>query len=202
MKVGLGLLHVVGGINVASRWGCVQGVWEQCRCWSLGMVSRVSMPCHTSSTMPCHAMPCHAIPCLYFKSHFVQFSSVQTMPCHTPATGVPCHAFTDLSSRSTMPVPCRTMPVQVGSWALLGDWFVFGNLNEGCVGANETASPLGRQQRCAFSPTRSCCLVAAVQFRTLVLCAERASAASTASALVVSWVTGRCPSRLRPLDKS
>ena len=42
MKVGLGLLHVVGGINVASRWGCVQGVWEQCRCWSLGMGSRVS----------------------------------------------------------------------------------------------------------------------------------------------------------------
>ena len=45
MKVGLGLLHVAGGIcsvNVASRWGCVQGVWEQCRCWSLGMGSRVS----------------------------------------------------------------------------------------------------------------------------------------------------------------
>ena len=40
--VGLGLLHVVGGINVASRWGCVQGVWVQCRCWSLGMGSRVS----------------------------------------------------------------------------------------------------------------------------------------------------------------
>ena len=42
MAVGLRLLHVVGGINVASRWGCVQGVWEQCRCWSLGMGSRVS----------------------------------------------------------------------------------------------------------------------------------------------------------------
>ena len=42
MKVGLGLLHVVGGIKVASRWGCVQGVCEQCRCWSLGMGSRVS----------------------------------------------------------------------------------------------------------------------------------------------------------------
>ena len=26
MKVGLGLLHAAGGINVASRWGCVQGV--------------------------------------------------------------------------------------------------------------------------------------------------------------------------------
>ena len=33
---------VPGGFNVASRWGCVQGVWEQCRCWSLGMGSRVS----------------------------------------------------------------------------------------------------------------------------------------------------------------
>ena len=42
MKVGLGLLHVVCGINVASRWGCVQGVCEQCRCWSLGMGNRVS----------------------------------------------------------------------------------------------------------------------------------------------------------------
>ena len=34
---GLVLLYVVGGINVASEWGCVQGVWVQCRCWSLGM---------------------------------------------------------------------------------------------------------------------------------------------------------------------
>ena len=42
MKVGLGLLHVVCGINVASRWGCAQGVCEQCRCWSLGMGNRVS----------------------------------------------------------------------------------------------------------------------------------------------------------------
>ena len=42
MKVGLGLLHVACGINVASRWGCVQGVCEQCRCWSLGMGNRVS----------------------------------------------------------------------------------------------------------------------------------------------------------------
>ena len=33
---------VPGGFNVASRWGCVQGVWEQCRCWSLGMGGRVS----------------------------------------------------------------------------------------------------------------------------------------------------------------
>ena len=40
--VGLGLLHVVGGINVALRWGCVQGVWAQCRRGSLGMGSRVS----------------------------------------------------------------------------------------------------------------------------------------------------------------
>ena len=35
VRVGLVLLHVVGGINVASAWGCVQGVWMQCRCWSL-----------------------------------------------------------------------------------------------------------------------------------------------------------------------
>ena len=40
--VRLVLLHVVGGINVASEWGCVQGVWVQCRCWSLGMGGRVS----------------------------------------------------------------------------------------------------------------------------------------------------------------
>ena len=48
--VGVGLvlltLHVaiLGGImiNVVSKWGCVQGVWVQCRCWSLGMGGRVS----------------------------------------------------------------------------------------------------------------------------------------------------------------
>ena len=40
--VGLGLLHFAGGINVASEWGCVQGVWVQCRCWSLGMRGRAS----------------------------------------------------------------------------------------------------------------------------------------------------------------
>ena len=43
--VGLGLLHFAGGINVASKWGCVQGVWVQCRCWSVGMGVRVSNVC-------------------------------------------------------------------------------------------------------------------------------------------------------------
>ena len=26
------VLHVAGGINMASKWGCVQGMWVQCSC--------------------------------------------------------------------------------------------------------------------------------------------------------------------------
>ena len=68
---------VPGGFDVASRWGCVQGVWEQCRCWSLGMGSRVSdvgrwdyRSCSSKvATQNCdyylvgyHTMPYHTIP--------------------------------------------------------------------------------------------------------------------------------------------
>ena len=86
MKVGLGLLHVVGGINVASRWGCVQGVCEQCRwsmpdaqcadTWAHPAPPRFAAPRHATLTpfprrMCLQAggkLPCTAQTCLAFES--------------------------------------------------------------------------------------------------------------------------------------
>ena len=116
--------------------------------------------------VPYHTMPC--IPYLYFKSHFVQFSSVQTIPYHTPATGAPYHTFTDLSS----PYQYHTIPCQ---FSMVGGYWATGLfLRTSRRGAWELIrkpeSPPGSQQRCTFSHTRSCCLVAAVKFRC---CARR-----------------------------